>query len=145
MHFELLSKCPFTVWHTTCCTRCFTCNLHTIVPWALECTCWRLFTVQWEDCKNLKLHLSMPLWLLSLLLLFPFPDITDLGYRKISAIQTMFYLWLAVGSKCICITSLTFEKAAPPHSFPSLAQMNWKDWVFKNQPTNCRAFSLKRR
>ena len=50
-------------------TPCVAHGLHTVALWPLECMCWRQFTVQWKDCKNIKLCLSMQLSSLSLLLL----------------------------------------------------------------------------
>ena len=41
-------------------TQCVALDLHTILPWPLECTCWRQFVAQRGDCKNLDLRLSMP-------------------------------------------------------------------------------------
>ena len=37
----------------------FTQNSHTTEPWPPERTCWRQFAMQWGDCKNLKLCLSI--------------------------------------------------------------------------------------
>ena len=34
-------------------------DLHTTEPWQLERTRWRQFAAQWEDCKDLKLRLSV--------------------------------------------------------------------------------------
>ena len=37
-------------------------NAPCVVPWPLERTLWRLFAVQFGDCKHLKLLLSMQLY-----------------------------------------------------------------------------------
>ena len=36
-------------------TRCAACDLHTIAPWPLECTCWRQFAAQRGDCKKSRI------------------------------------------------------------------------------------------
>ena len=33
-------------------TRFFACDLHAVVPWLLERTCWRQFMAQQGDCKK---------------------------------------------------------------------------------------------
>ena len=62
---QLWTSCPNPRPVTS--TQCVACYLHTILP--LERTCWKQFVVQWGDCKNLELCLSIGLWLLLLLLL----------------------------------------------------------------------------
>ena len=96
-------------------TRCVAHGLHTVVPWTLECACWKQFTGQWGDCENLKLHLSMRSWVLLCMLETVHRAVRRLWKSQIAPFNAIMSIIMHVGDssqgseEIVKISNCTFQ------------------------------------